>query len=107
MQVNPNTYDNLLYSSMENPTESYNFIKKPSQAKIVELKLAPGKEYSQDFIRKYNKKSKEDSFKRFNNICTTHNQNPQYTGQKSDLDKRLERMINGMKKQANIYERHV
>ena len=105
MPTNTQNINQMLFTSQENPTESYNFRGKPSSTKVIELNTDPKKVYSKEFIKTFNKKSKEDSFKRFGKSVSQYNQSPLYTNNKSDIDKRIERMINGMKQQANRYEK--
>jgi len=59
------------------------------------------------FVKQQNKKAKEDSFKRFNFSCNSYGKNPPFIAAGFPNEKRVERLVDTMKKGVNIYEKLV
>jgi len=88
-------------------SDKYNFKDPNPLTRIVEVTMMPNNKYPQDFVKQQNKKAKEDSFKRFNFSCNSYGKNPPFIAAGFPNEKRVERLVDTMKKGVNIYEKLV
>lgn len=85
----------------------YNFQEKVVPTRVVEVTMMPSKDYPQNFIKAQNKRSKEDSLRRFQKTCNDYKVTQPFGSPTNELDRRVEKLVDEMKKGANKYERYL